>query len=493
MGRAFLIVAACCTWAGIALAQPTGTFRQAHEYGFGALSSLDPSAKGRVLQITEKIMSRLIRPDGYGKPQPDLAVSWQADDSAMVWTIRLRPGVIFHDGSALDAGDVAYSLNRILDPDMDRPAQSVIKMIDRIDVIDPLTLKIMLGTPYADLPLQLMDSRLRIIPDGSGSTIGQTGIGTGPFMVEKFDPDGITVLIANPDYFEGPPGLARIEVVGIPDSQARLQAFLAGQLDMERGIDPSLRKVLQQSGRYQVQDIPTGNWIGMVMRTDVPPFDDVRVRRAIRLAVDREDLMKLALGGGGIVACDTPVAPNDQYRAKLDCPADPARARALLAEAGYGDGLDIELYVATLEPSWQSMAVVLQDQLAEIGVRLKITKVANTGYWGQIWMKKDMVGTRWGERPADQALNEIYRSDARWNESYFKSPEFDALLDDAGRELDFDRRRALYVQAQEYLFENSGTLIPYHVSQLVGLSPRVEGLEAVRNDAIRWHLVRVEP
>ncbi len=477
---------------GSALAEPSGTFRHAHGVGFGALSSLDPISKGRVLQITEKIMNRLVRPGLDGTPQPDLATGWEVSTDAKTWTFDLRDDVRFHDGSTFDAADVVYTLNRALDPEMDSPVRSVIAMVSTVEALDPLRVRLTLKHGYADLPLQLMDARLRIVPEGSGDTIGRTGIGTGPFKVEKFDADGISILVANPDYWEGAPKLARVEVVGVPDGQARLQAFLGGQLDMERGIDPSLRRVLRNSDRYRVQDIPTGNWIGMVFRTDQPPYDDVRVRRAIRLAVDRADLLKLALGGGGIISCDTPVGPNDQYRADLDCPQDIDGARALLAQAGYPNGIDIELFVSTYEPSWPSMAVVLQEQLAQAGIRVKITKVSNEGYWSEVWMKKPAVGTRWGERPADQALNEIYRSHAKWNESYFDDPTFDNMLDIASQELDFDTRRALYVAAQEYLFENSGTLIPYHITQLVGLSTRVHDLDAVKNDAIRWHLVRVD-
>ena len=475
-----------------ATAEPSGIFRHAHGVGFGNLSNLDPISKGRVLQISEKIMNRLVRPGLDGAPEPDLATTWAVSSDATLWTFKLRANVFFHDGTAFDADDVVYSIERILDPDMDSPVQSVINMVSTVRAIDPLTVQFELKHGFADLPLQFMDSRLRMIPSGSGKTIGQTGIGTGPFKVKKFDADGITTLVAYEDYWEGTPKLAEVKVIGVPDAQARLTAFLSGQLDMERGIDPSLRQVLQNSGKYKTQDIPTGNWIGMVFRTDVPPYNDVRVRRAIRLAVDRDDLLKLALGGGGIVSCDTPVGPADQYRATFDCPQDIPQARALLAEAGYPDGLDITLHVSTLEPSWPSMAVALQEQLAEAGIRVKIVKVATDGYWSQVWMQKDAVGTAWAERPADQALNEIYRSDAKWNESYFNDPTFDGMLDIASQELDFNRRRALYIGAQRYLYDNSGTLIPYHITQLVGLSTRVRNLDEVKNDAVRWHLVEVD-
>jgi peptide/nickel transport system substrate-binding protein len=479
-------------WANTGFAEPKGIFRHAHGIGSGALSNLDPINKGQVPEITEKIMSRLIRPGLDGRPQPDLATAWEANENGTIWSLTLRPGVTFHDGSSFDANDVAYSLNRVLDPKAASPARSVIKMIRKIEVTGPLSLRLVLESTFADLPLQLMDKRLRIIPEGSGDTIAHTGIGTGPFKVEKFDADGISILTANKDYYAGPPGLSRIEVIGISDSQARLQAFLGGQLDMERGIKPLLRDVLRRNHRYTVQDIPTGNWIGIAFRTDIPPFDDVRVRKAIRLAVDREDLLKLALGGGGIVSCDTPVAPNDQYRANMSCPQDIPQAKALLAEAGYEDGIDFDLYISTYDESWPAMAVAFQQQVAAAGIRVQVKKVSSDGYWSEVWMKKPVVATRWGERPADQALNEAFYSSAKWNETHFKDPVFDHMLERARLELDFEERRKYYIHAQEYLFEHSGTLIPYHITQLVGLSARVHNLDPVSNDAVRWYLVTVD-
>ena len=135
---------------------------------FGNLSSLDPISTGRVLQITEKVMNRLVRPGLDGKPQPDLATGWVVSPDAIQWTFTLREGVTFHDGSAFDASDVVYSIERILDPEMDSPVRSVISMVKEIEAIDPLRVRITLKHAYADLPLQLMDARLRIIPDGFG-------------------------------------------------------------------------------------------------------------------------------------------------------------------------------------------------------------------------------------------------------------------------------------------------------------------------------------
>lgn len=465
--------------------------RMAHDVGSGGLSNLDPIDKGRVLQITEKTMNRLIRPNAEGRPSPDLAKSWSTNEDGTVWTLNLRSDVRFHDGTTFDADDVVYSLNRILDPQRDSPARSVIGMVKSVHAKDTATVKLTLHAAFADLPLQLMDARLRMIPEGSDDTIAKTGIGTGPFKISKFDADGITVLEANEDYWEGAPKLNRIELIGIPDSNTRLQAFLAGQLDMERGVKPLMRRALLRSDRYVVQDIPTGNWSGLVFRTDVAPFDDVRVRRALRLVVDREEMLKLALDGGGIISCDTPVAPNDQYRGEQNCPQDIEQAKALLAEAGYPDGLTIKLHVAPIDGIWSSMAVVFQQQAAKAGIKVKIVNAAADGYWSEVWMKKDMFATSWGERPAHQALSEAFSSEAKWNESYLSDHNFDFALERAQAELDFYDRKQAYIEVQDYLAEISGTLIPFHRSQLVALSPRVKNVPAVKSDRIMWHEVDV--
>jgi len=492
MKRLLTMAAASAMISGIAVAEPTGTFRQAHELGFGAQSSLDPISKGRVFQITEKIMNRLVRPGLDGKPEADLATSWEANEDATVWTFKLREGVKFHDGSTFEAADVVYSLNRVLDPDSDSPARSAVKMITGVEALDNMTVQIKLNTPFADMPLQLMDYRLRILNEGSGETIATTGNGTGPFMVETFDAEGTTVLVANPNYWEGVPGVARMEVIGIADGQARLQALLGGQIDMERGITAQQQVMLTSSDRFNVQVIPTGNWRGLVFRNDVEPFSDVRVRKAVRMAADREELVKLVLGGQGVVACDAPVEPNDQYRADMSCPQDIEGAKALLAAAGYPNGIDIDVHVSTLEPTWPTLAVAYQEQAAAAGIRVNVVQTPTDGYWSEVWMKKDVAATRWNERPADQALHEIYLSTAKWNESYFKDEAFDAMLADARRELDFDKRKAIYQAAQQHLWENSGTLIPYTVTRLVGVSSRVKNLDQVKNDAVRWHKITVD-
>jgi peptide/nickel transport system substrate-binding protein len=168
MIRPFLFaLALTCATAIAAQGAPRGTFRHAHNVGFGAQSSLDPASKGRVLQIIEKIQSRLVRPALDGTPSPDLATAWEPNRDGTVWTFHIREGVLFHDGTALDAADVVYSLKRVIDPDYGSPARAAVKMIETVEATGPLTVRMALTSSFADFPLQLMDPRLRIIPEGS--------------------------------------------------------------------------------------------------------------------------------------------------------------------------------------------------------------------------------------------------------------------------------------------------------------------------------------
>ena len=209
--------------------------------------------------------NRLVRKDLKGVTSAELATDWSANADATEWTFKLRKGVKFHDGSDFDAEDVKYSLMRVKDPEIGSPAKKSLSVVTDIEVVDSHTVKMKLSTSFADFPLNLTDYRLRMIPSGSGDTIGQTGIGTGPFVVEKFDAEGTTILKANPNYWEGAPGLAEVHVIAIPDGEARVQALLTGQIDMNRYVQFSQKKIFDGNSKFKSTVIPTGNWRGMVM------------------------------------------------------------------------------------------------------------------------------------------------------------------------------------------------------------------------------------
>jgi peptide/nickel transport system substrate-binding protein len=464
-------------------------FKRANDLSYGGKESLDPISPNRFYEVNDMVYSRLVRQDDKGEPSPELAVSWTPNETATEWVLKLQDGVKFHDGSAFDAADVKYTLERIKDPALESPLASVLDFIERVDVVDPATAKIVLSKPHSGLPLLLMDYRVRMIPEGAGPEIAKTGIGTGPFKVESYDPEGQTVLVANETYWEGKPKLDKVTFTAIPDSEARNQAILGGQLNYNT---LTLDQVPQykDNPKFVVQDFPAGGWFGLVFRADTAPFTDPRIRKAMRIPVDRAEMVKLMVGeGNGIVGCDQPVKANDPFRAELDCPPDPEGAKKLLAEAGYPDGIDIEVHTADLEPGMVQFAEVYQQQVAKAGIRVKLTLAPSDGYWDDVWMKVPVAMTSWSARPADQILNEAYRTGSSWNESYYSNPAYDQILDKARASLDINEARKLYQEAQRILFEEGATFIPYQQNGLRVLTADVSGIKPLDEDFIRWHLV----
>ena len=420
----------------VGLATPASAekvFRQANDLSFGGAESLDPLSSNRFIEVVALIYSRLMREGESGEASPELATSWTANAEATEWTLTLQPGVKFHDGSDFDAADVAYSLSRIEDPALESPVASVLGIIDQVEVVDPLTVKIILEAPHAGLPLLLLDYRVRMIPDGSGPTINENPVGTGPFRVEKVDAEGTTTLVVNEGYWEGRPKLDKIQFTAIPDAEARNQAMLAGQLDYNL-LTAEQAPLYANNPAFQAQSFPGGQWVGAVFRTNAEPFTDPRVRRALRIAVDRNAMLTLLEGAdGGAVGCDTPVKGSDPY--------------------------------------------------------VKVNLAPSDGYWDDVWLKEPAFVTAWDGRPADQFLNEIFRTGAGNNESFYSDPAFDALLDKARSTVDVEAARALYVQAQQMHFEDGGTSIPFLKNGRRVLSGNVTGIPVNREEFIRWHLV----
>ncbi len=150
------------------------------------------------------------------------------------------------------------------------------------------------------------------------------------------------------------------------------------------------------------------------------------------------------------------------------------------------------IHVSTKEPTWPTIGEVVQQQLAKAGIKAEVKMTPSKSYWKETWMKKPVAMTRWNERPADSALHEIYHSGAKWNESYFKNTAFDNNLSNARGELDFAKRKAAYQNAQKTLWEESGTMIPYHVSKLVVTSSKVKNLDEVEVFSVRWHKIKLD-
>jgi len=466
-----------------------GTLRFPHQLIYNGSESLDPASPTQFIAVMGLLYNRLARLDQSGVPQPELAAAWRANEDATEWTFALRDDVTFHDGKPFTAADVAYTIAHILDPNTESPQASLLGLIANVETPDDQTVVFQLSQGHADFPLLLTHRATAIIPENSAETIGTAGIGTGPFVLETLAADGTTTLVANDSYWKGEPLLAGVELTALPDGEARVLAAQSGQIDFLYDTTPIQAELFANEDNFTVVRFPSSSWPTLVMRTDTPPFDDVRVRRALRMAADREAIVALVMNGEATVSCDTPVGPDDAYRWDGECPQDIEGAKALLAEAGYPDGVDVTLYATSTSSQLIPLAEVYQQQAAAAGINVSLEIAPADSFWSEVWLVEPFVVSYWRERPADQILNEVWRSTATWNESYYQNPAYDQLLDDARTELDFDARRELYQAAQQLIAEEGGHLIPYHVNQFHIVSNRVSGVPAQAFTEIEWHTI----
>ena len=477
--------------------EPRGTYRDVHNHAWAGAESLDPASPARFRDPVQWVQDRLLRLDFDGIPTPVLATAWDVDATAQRWTFNIREGVTFSDGTPMTAQDVVYSIQHHLDPDVGSQLASVLDLIDPdgFEMPDDHTVVINLLSAHVDLPLLLVHYALRVIPADSGDTVWQTGMGTGPFTLETLDPAGISVFTSRDDYWQGLPGAEKFTEVGISDSAAQASALLAGQVDMIRDLTAARALLFEGNDDFIIQENPAGRFHDIATIVTEPPFDDVRIRQALRRVIDVEEMIAVVVQGHGVPACNNPVRPIDQYYLPTDCPQDIEGARALLAEAGYEDGLTVELASSTLKAPWIPMATVYKEQAAEAGINIEINLVPSDGYWGSVWMVHPFAFSNWAMRYADSILNEMLGCGSNWGETFWCNAEFDSLLEQARAETVFETRRDLYQRAQEIHLEDGGLIGPFFMNSIRAMSASVQGLptEAIEFE-FQWHEMRiVEP
>jgi peptide/nickel transport system substrate-binding protein len=470
-----------------------GTLRVAHEVYWGGVESLDPASPIVFYDAIRPVYDSLVRTDANRELLPSLATAWEANEDASVWTFTLRDDVTFHDGTSFTSADVAYTIERLLSPDSASPASAVLNIIERTETPDEQTVVFHLSQPHAELPKLFTTFHTSIIPADSSETIGETGIGTGPFQLEQLDATSTTRLVANDNYWQGAPGLAALELIGIADVDARFHAFQAGQLDLLFEPSPQQAGGLEDSANVGVQRFPGRGWYSIEMRTDTPPFDDPQVRKALRLVTDRQAMVDLVLQGEGIMTCDNIVGPDDPHRWDGECTQDISQARELLAEAGYPNGIDVTLYTSNSLSPMVPLAEVYQQQAAEAGINVTIEQVPPDTYWTDVWGVEPMFVSGDLQYPADFSLHLFYHSGSPYNASYYANPAFEQLLADARAALDADERTALYQQAQQLLFEDGGTLVPFRQIELRAFRDTVSGVEPISRFELPWHTITIEP
>ncbi|MCB0209433.1 MAG: ABC transporter substrate-binding protein [Anaerolineae bacterium] len=405
--------------------------------------------------------------------EPWLLERWEVDEAVQTWTLHLRQGITFNDGQPFTIDDVIFTFNQWLDPAVNSSMFSLLYYLNTtgIERIDDYTLRLHLTEPQIGVPEHLFHYPAIILPRTFEGDFIKQPIGTGPFTLETFTIGDQAVFKRRPDYWrmgadDDPlPYLDELIYFDL-DPDERIEAMQGGVIDTL--ILPAAEEwdALKTAPGISTYEVSTAR--GQVLRMNVtkPPWDDVRVRNALKLCQDRQRILDFAHLDQGDLAIDAHVAPIHPAYCEKPIPEYlPGEAKTLLAEAGYPDGLTVQL-TAKNDTEEAQIAQMLKELAAPGGFKIVLNMIAPAKYWEQ-WTELDFGITSWGHRPlGTMALALAYTADEAgrpvpWNETHWVDPDFIALLRQAERTLDVNERRQVMCQLEDIMQERGPIGLSY--------------------------------
>ena len=460
---------------GIASAQAGGTLR----FAWLTPATLDPrSASGdSEIAILNAVYDYLIETDAASNLLPRLAKSWAVSDDGLRYTLQLQENATWHDGSPVSAEDVLWTIN--WQREAEGSVANLLSTVDSVEAVDAQAVAINLSAPNPDFLYNLTDNKLVILQAGA-EDIGIEFNGSGPFIFEEMIAGDRAILRANPNYWRGAPSIERLEFIYFADQQAGIAAVQGGSADGIARLDNASFLGFTGAVNFSTTDIPTSGHHLARLRADRAPGSDVRVRQAFKLATDRDAIWERVQLGFGAVGKDSPIGPAfaQYFLAEAEVPArDPAAAAALLAEAGYPDGLDLTLHLPN-SGNFPDLAQLLAAQWEEAGIRVDVQLEEENTYWSELWMDVDLGITGWGPRPVPQLyLDFAYHSDGVWNESHYSNARVDELIEIGRSSRDQAERTAAYKEIQQILLDEGPIIVPYFFAAFMVLAGNVSGVE----------------
>ena len=442
-------------------------------------ATLNPlSASGdSEIAILNALYDYLIETDSAANLVPRLASSWDISADGLTYTLHIREDATWRDGSPVTVDDVMWTLNWHIAEES--TVSNLLASVDSISAGDGNTVVLGLSAPNPDFLYNLTDNKL-VILKADASDIGEVFNGSGPFTLDEIIPGDRAIMSANADYWGGKPTIDKLEFIFFDDMQASIAAVQGGTADGILRLDNASFIGFGADMQFNTTDIPTSGHYLARLRYDMEPGNDLRVRQAFKLATDRDAIWERVQLGFGAVGKDSPIGPafGQYFLADVEPPPrDPAAAAALLAEAGYPDGLDMTLY-APNSVGYPDLAQALAAQWEEAGIRVEIQLEDENTYWVEDWMNVNLGVTGWGARPYPQFyLDVAYQSGAQWNESRYSDERVDALIDAARSALDQDERVAAYKEIQQIMLDSGPVIVPFFFAQFMVLAAHVGGVE----------------
>ncbi len=438
--------------------------------------------------VLRTVFDGLLTRDAAMRLVPEIAESWEQVGPG-TYEFHLRDGIRLHDGRSLTSADVVFTFRRVIEPGgldgRDSPRKSLLGPLASVTAVGPLTVRFELDSPWPIFP-EMLPLQQIVAPGADGGLVG-----AGPFrLVERFPGDAVMVerfdgyyggATAIPPH--GPACVERIVFDVVPGNESRVAGLLAGDFDLAVDLRPHSIDAIERHPDNAVQVVDGTRSFFLALTVGTPPFDDPRVRRSVAHALDRKRLIEEHLGGKAVLI-DGILSPK-AFGNNPDLPRhghDPERARALLAEAGYPEGFDIDLDVSrSLFPLAEAIGV----QLATVGIRAKTRvgkrpeinrrwRAAETGTKGRMWLKT------WGNASLQPPgiFTPTHRTGGRGNVAGYSNPRLDALLDAAAVELDPEQRASLYREAEAIANRDLPYVYLWVPQEVYGVSKRVRGFVA---------------
>lgn len=438
--------------------------------------ALGYTGNGWLSSCVMSFRSTLTSPKTEGGLDPELATEWGVSDDGLKWTFKLREGVEFHNGKTLDAGDVIASMNVHRGEDSTSGGKSMMDVVSDIKA-DGNDVVFELSSPAADFPYYLAQYMFVIAPVVDG-TLDQSGVGTGPFAMEEFEPGVRAIGKRNANYFrDGRPYFDSFELLTIGDVTGVGAGVASGQLHAGWPIDPKTSGMLEEIDGVSVLSVPGGSTITMPMRADMAPFDNVDFRLAMKYMVDREQMRDRVFNGHASLANDHPVPTFDAFY-NADIPQrsfDPDQAKFYLTKAGYnGETIQIHASDAAFGGAVDAGSLLAESaKLADF--KLEVVREPVDGYWSSVWTQVPWCYCYWGARPTpDLILTLAYICNAAWGDTYWCDEQFTNLVVAARQENDFDKRKAMYADVQVILNERGSTVVPLFQNMVHGISDSID-------------------
>jgi peptide/nickel transport system substrate-binding protein len=477
---------------GPARAEPQKGGRMRVAYGHGSTTdSLDPGTYENdfMIALSHTIYNFLTEIDANGELIGELAESWEPSEDAATWTFKLRQGVQFHNGKTVEPADVIASLDHHRGEDSKSAAKVILDAVTEMKADGSDTVVITLSEGNADFAFLVSDYHLPIKPAKDGKIDPQETVGTGPYVLQDFDPGVRAFYTRNPDYWKADRAwFDEIEFLSILDTAARTNALLSDEVDLISRPDLKTIHLMQRRPGLKIETTSGTQHYTMPMRCDTDPFTDNNVRLAMKYAIDRPTLVQTILQGFGQVGNDHPIGPSNPHYA-ADLPQreyDPEQARSLLKKAGK-EGIKVSIHVSDAAFAGAVDACSLYSEAARAaGIDLQVAREPADGYWSNVWMQKPWSCSYWGGRPTeDWMFSTAYVPGAEWNESFWSNDRFVELLREARVTLDEAKRAEMYYEMQSICRDDCGSVIPMFADYVFAMHERVQHPEQL---AANWDM-----